>query len=301
MASAGLAAAAGGILAAGAGALAYGMAEAQAFTVRRVEVPVLPAGEAPLRVLHVSDIHLMPYQRRKLAFVAALADLEPHLVVNTGDNISSPESIGLLARAWDDLLRVPGVFVFGSNDYSLPRFRNPLRYLVGPSGNRQAPPASLPVGELRAMLSSHGWVDLNHRRVRLEVDGRVIEARGTDDAHLNRDDYPAVAGPADTAVDLAIAVTHAPYLRLLDAMTADGAQLIFAGHTHGGQVCVPGVGALVTNCDLDTGRVKGLSRHAAAGRSAWLHVSAGIGTSPYAPYRVACRPEATLLTLVARA
>jgi predicted MPP superfamily phosphohydrolase len=73
----------------------------------------------------------------------------------------------------------------------------------------------------------------------------------------------------------------------------------------------------VTNCDLDTRRAKGVSRwwpgagytgHGggavpssdAPEDAAWLHVSAGLGTSPYAPVRFACRPEATLLTLVAR-
>jgi predicted MPP superfamily phosphohydrolase len=57
----------------------------------------------------------------------------------------------------------------------------------------------------------------------------------------------------------------------------------------------------VTNCDLDTRRAKGLARHraAAGGKSSWLHVSAGLGTSPYAPVRFACFPEATLLTLTA--
>lgn len=298
---AGLLRVASGLVAAGAGALAYGMAEATAFTVRRVEVPVLPPGQRPIRVLHLSDIHLMPYQRRKLEFLSTLAGLEPDLVVNTGDNISSPESIDLLAGAWGRLLAVPGVFVFGSNDYALPRFRNPLRYLVGSTARRVPPPDSLPVGELRAMLSSRGWVDLNERRALLEIDGRAVSFRGTDDAHLDRDDYSRVAGPPDADAVLSVGVTHAPYLRLLDAMTADGVDLMFAGHTHGGQVCVPGMGALVTNCDLDTGRAKGLSRHAVGGDRAWLHVSAGIGTSPYAPYRLACRPEATLLTLVARA
>ena len=106
-----------------------------------------------------------------------------------------------------------------------------------------------------------------------------------------------VEGPADASADLNIGVTHAPYLRLLDAMTADGMDLIFAGHTHGGQVCVPGYGALITNCDLDPARVKGLSTHTAGGHTAHLHVSAGVGTSPFAPYRFACRPEVTLLTL----
>jgi predicted MPP superfamily phosphohydrolase len=103
-----------------------------------------------------------------------------------------------------------------------------------------------------------------------------------------------------TQCDVAIGVTHAPYRRVIDAMTYDGHDLIVTGHTHGGQVCVPGHGALVTNCDLDVGRVKGLSTNMAGGRTSWLHVSAGLGTSPYAPIRFACPPEATLLTLTAK-
>ena len=91
---------------------------------------------------------------------------------------------------------------------------------------------------------------------------------------------------------------------MLDQFAADGYDAILAGHTHGGQVCLPGVGALTTNCDLEPARAKGLHRHPADSHdgdpgSAWLHVSAGIGTSPYARIRVACRPEATLLTLTA--
>ncbi len=83
-------------------------------------------------------------------------------------------------------------------------------------------------------------------------------------------------------------------------MVADGFGLVMAGHTHGGQLRVPGVGALVTNCDLPTRQARGLSTWSSGGREAWLHVSAGLGTSPYAPVRFACRPEATLLTLVER-
>ena len=109
-----------------------------------------------------------------------------------------------------------------------------------------------------------------------------------------------MVGPPSDGVDLSLGVTHAPYRRILDAMTADGVELILAGHTHGGQVCVPGHGALTTNCDLPTDRVKGLSEHRLEGHHAWLHVSAGIGTSPFAPYRFACPPEVTVLTLVAR-
>ena len=64
---------------------------------------------------------------------------------------------------------------------------------------------------------------------------------------------------------------------------------------------MPGFGALVTNCDIPRGQVKGVSTWTHDGRTAALEVSAGLGTSIYAPVRFACRPEATLLTLTARA
>lgn len=282
----------------GAACFGWGLIEAAQFTVRRVELPILPAGGRSIRILHLSDIHLATGQRFKRAFMSTMAALEPDLVVNTGDNIAQTEAIFPLLAAWDTLRLVPGVFVFGSNDYFAPQLRNPLLYLARGTSEAKGPSApNLDWERLRDAMTEHGWVDLTHRRAVLEVNGHRLAFRGVDDAHLGRDRYERVQGPADETADLNIGVTHAPYLRLLDAMTSDGMDLIFAGHTHGGQVCVPGYGALVTNCDLDRARVKGLSTHTTAGRTAHLHVSAGVGTSPFAPYRFACRPEVTLLTL----
>ena len=92
-------------------------------------------------------------------------------------------------------------------------------------------------------------------------------------------------------------MTHAPEPRMLDRFAADGYDLVLAGHTHGGQVRIPRVGAVVTNCGLDRSRARGVSRW---GSHTMLNVSAGLGTSPYMPMRFCCRPEATLLTLTAR-
>ncbi len=283
--------------------VAWGVTEAHAFVLRRVTVPVLPPGQRQIRVLHISDIHLVPSQKAKLEWISRLAGLEPDLVVNTGDNLASPEAIDPLIKAWGRLLERPGVFVWGSNDYLQPRFSNPALYLVRSSTGAHESRKEMPWRELRERMVAQGWVDLDHQRATLTVAGRTLDVRGTDDAHLKRDDYSRVAGPASPDADLSIGVTHAPYLRILDAMAHDDLDMIFAGHTHGGQVCLPVKGALVTNCDLDTKRAKGLSTHTvkdASGRehSSWLHVSAGLGTSPFAPYRIACRPEATLLTLV---
>ena len=154
----------------------------------------------------------------------------------------------------------------------------------------------LPWQDLRAAFTERGWLDLTHNRREFEVAGLHIAAAGVDDPHIARDRYDAIAGPASPAADLRLGLTHSPEPRVLDRFAADGYQLVMAGHTHGGQLCLPFYGALVTNSGLDRSRAKGPSQWGANMR---LHVSAGIGTSPYAPVRFCCRPEATLLTLIA--
>ena len=289
--------------AAGAGLTAYAAWEARQYTLRRVEVPLLPAGARPVRVLHLSDIHMTPGQRRKQEWLSGLATLRPDLVVNTGDNLSHVDSVPVVRDSLGPLLDVPGVFVFGSNDYFSPTFRNPLRYLLPDDGQRNTTSARLPWPDLRDAFTASGWVDLTNRREVVKVGELSFGFAGVDDPHLRYDRLAEVAGPADADADARLAIAHAPYVRVLDQFAADGYDAILAGHTHGGQVCLPGVGALTTNCDLEPARAKGLHRHPAASHdgdpgSAWLHVSAGVGTSPYARIRVACRPEATLLTLV---
>jgi predicted MPP superfamily phosphohydrolase len=294
-----------GALAAIAGVGYAALYEVRAFTLRRIEIPVLPPGRRPLRVLHLSDLHMTPDQRTKQRWIRGLAALEPDLVVNTGDNLAHPDSVPVVLEALDGLLDVAGVFVPGSNDYFSPVRKNPARYLLPDDGRRVTWSPRLPWEDLRDSFRDRGWVDLTNRRASMELGGTRLAFAGVDDPHLEYDDLAAVAGPADPAADLRIAVAHAPYLRVLDAFAADGYDAIFAGHTHGGQLCLPGKGALVTNCDLDTHRAKGLHRHPVDSRpgdagSCWLHVSAGLGTSPHAPVRFACRPEASLITLTAR-
>lgn len=300
----------GALAVGGAVGLGWALAEAHAFVLRSVEVPLLPSGARPIRVLHISDLHLTPGQRDKIAWLRGLAATAPDLVVNTGDNLSHPDSLPLLLDALGPLLDVPGVFALGSNDYFKPRRRNPARYLL-PDSRTEAQHAgehTIPGAELRAAYLAHGWSDLANARAVREVAGQRVSFVGAADAHMNLDAVPP-AGPDDrdetAAAVVHLGVTHAPYLRVLQAFRTDGCDMVFAGHTHGGQLCLPVVGALTTNCDLDTSRAKGLhgwpgARPTRDPNSMWLHVSAGLGTDPYTPIRFFCRPEATLLTLVPR-
>jgi predicted MPP superfamily phosphohydrolase len=284
------------------------------FALRSYDVPVLPADASALRILHISDAHLTPGRHRLMSWIRSLDALEPDVVVNTGDSISHPEAVQPFLEALGPLLDRPGVFVYGSNDLYSPVPKNPARYLWRTSAlehQRGAP--DLPWAELGAGMEAAGWVNANNRRGRIKAADLDIEVAGVHDSHIDFDRYEEIAGPADPAADLRLGVLHSPEPAIMDSFVADGYDLLLAGHTHGGQVCLPGFGTLVTNCGIDRRRAHGLHRHPAdvtvaggsgaaddAERQAWLHVSGGLGTSPYAPFRLCCRPEATLLTLVPR-
>ena len=290
-----------GLIAAGAGTAAIGGAvyatvlERHWFALRRFTVPVLNPGAAPLRVLHLSDLHLLPGQRRKVAWVSGLARLKPDLVVNTGDTLSHRASVPVAMRAFGELLAQPGAFVFGNNDYYTPQWKSPTRYFTRRRKLPRTPP--LPWRDLRAAQAERGWVDLDNRKEVLTIRGQRVALAGVDDPHLHKDRYDDIAGPAEPDAVVRIGLAHVPEPRVLDDFAADGYDLVLAGHTHGGQVRLPGIGALVSNCGIDLSRARGVSRW---GAHMWLHVSAGLGNSPYMPVRFCCRPEAILLTLVPR-
>ena len=295
----------------GAAAFAWGaLVERNRFTIRHESVPVLDPSARPLTVLHISDLHMAPWQERKQEWVRSLALLEPDLIINTGDNLGHPDGIEGLERALQVFAGIPGVFVHGSNDYFGPQHKNPFSYFGGPS-RRPERAVTLDTARMeRYFEDTLGWLSLNNTSRAIEIRGSRLEFFGTADAHRGWDRLDALPGAIEDMREnvgwqddrtgpeaVAIGVTHAPYRRVLDSFVNHGAELIFAGHTHGGQVRVPGLPALVTNCDIPREQAQGLSLWHHARRTAFLEVSAGIGTSIYAPVRFACAPEAVVVTL----
>ena len=138
-----------GLAALGAACFAYGaLYEVDAFTLRRVAIPILPKGALPIRILQISDLHLTPRNRARQRWVSLLAGLEPDLVINTGDNIAHLDAVPTVLGALGRLLEKPGVFVWGSNDYYAPTFKNPVRYVLEPSRVGSARLEELPWREL---------------------------------------------------------------------------------------------------------------------------------------------------------
>ncbi|GEM_PF-17908 len=321
----------------GAAVVAWGQLERHFPVVRHVDVPVQGSpGMSGIRILQISDLHLYPGQEFLVDFLARVARTEDvDMVVSTGDNLGSADGLDLVRAAYAPFLHLPGAFVLGSNDYYSPRFKNWTAYLRrdprladdsfdlkrGPKGAgayeddaTRAPRdrdqhlrPDLPWHEIVSDFTDAGWVDLSNRAATLDIpvrgedvtptEAQRVSLIGVDDPHLDRDRIPDPDVSWGDPRALRLAVTHAPYLRVVDGFTREEPDLVLAGHTHGGQLGLPFYGALVTNCDLPRGFAKGLHTWRTGRTSTQLHVSAGLGTSPFVPLRIATRPEVSVLHL----
>ncbi len=264
---------------------------------RLIEKSVEIGVKSPFTILHISDLHFAPGQNKKASYLEKLAELRPDLVINTGDNLGHAQAINPALRALAPLMDLPGVFVNGSNDYRTPMPRNPLNYLKGPSKPRRT--ANLDTNRFTRELETAGWLNLNNQAGSMNIKGTKLGFLGLDDPHENLDNLPGLTQQRRSveSAEVLFGVAHAPYLRVIESFTKLDASLIFAGHTHGGQIRLPGQRALVTNCDLPTQYASGLSAWEFGYKQSMLHVSQGLGCSIYAPVRLFCPPSATLLSI----
>lgn len=258
---------------------------------------VLAPGSAPLTVLHLADTHLTPPDPRLAAHVAEMArTVDADLVVAAGDLLGAvgaeDATVELLAPLTAD--GTPGLVVLGSNDLWGPTAKSPLSYFTDPTARLHG--ERLDTDRFVAGLEATGWTVLRNTWTMLEADGRTIAVSGLDDPHVAGSALPAAElVTPDRPADVHLGLVHAPYRAALDMLCGVGADVLLAGHTHGGQVRLPLVGALTANCDLPLDQARGASRW----QGRWLHVTPGLGQSCHAPYRFCCRPETSVLHLTA--
>ena len=257
------------------------------YRLRRYRLPILPANvPEALTILHLSDLHFVRNDPRKARFLASLPPAD--VTVVTGDFLAEPEAIDTVVEGVRPVRgRLASWFVLGSNDYFAPRPLNSFAYFRKTRRRRWARPGR--VRELIGKLTAEGWIDLTNDRRTVELAGLPIELLGLDDAHLRWQDFRTARRREPER--FGIAVMHSP--DSAPEAAALGYELMVAGHTHGGQVRLPLVGAIVTNCSMPRRLASGLIRMG----SSTLHTSPGLGTSKYAPFRFWCRPEATILEL----
>jgi predicted MPP superfamily phosphohydrolase len=278
------------LVAAGIACVAYGVAiERRWYRLVRYRLDILPAeAERPVSLLHLSDLHVVRGADGLKRFVSSMPRADVTAV--TGDILGEPEAVEEAA----ELLRgargsIASYFVLGSNDYYAPKPLNPFRYFVA-SDRRRRTATRGRAAELVKRLEDDGWVHLRNVRTTAELEGLPVEVMGLDDPHIDRQDLRV--GPREHADRFGLGVVHSP--DPMPELAALGWDLVVYGHTHGGQVRLPILGALVTNSYVPRRLASGLIRLG----DSFAHISPGLGTSKYAPFRFLCRPEAALLELV---
>ncbi len=155
------------------------MSETTRFGVREETLPLLAPGAAPIRILHLSDIHMVPNQELKRRWLHSLADLNPDLVINTGDNLGHTEGLDSLLDALGPLMAFPGAFVPGSNCYFAPRPKNPLRYLhKRTDAPRNSPKFQLPWQAMHSAFGAAGWVNMTNRSHSMAIERNAAGFHG---------------------------------------------------------------------------------------------------------------------------
>ena len=278
-----------GALVASAALGAYALIEPYLFRLNRLEAKVDPRSPS-LDVLHLSDMHMRAGSRRLQKWLGELPDrlgTTPDLTLATGDLIEDDSGIDFIVEALGRLRgRLSSFYVFGSHDYYQSKFQAYTKYLTG---KRQVDAPRASTDRLIAGLDGVGWKSVINGTETVETDGGRVRITGVDDPYIGRHRTGHIAREPDDV--LAIGLMHAP--DVVSDYALAGYDLVLGGHTHAGQVRIPGVGAIVTNCTLPAALAGGLVRVG----SAWLHMSPGLASGRFAPIRFNCRPEATLLQL----
>jgi predicted MPP superfamily phosphohydrolase len=132
--------------------------------------------------------------------------------------------------------------VNGSNDYHAPEIRNPAAYLNKPSTPSHK--ELIDSAKLTDAFENAGWKNLNNASASLLIGGTRIGFLGLDDPHDKLAKFETLGKQRSELgqADLVLGVAHAPYLKVIDEFGGHGAELVFAGHTHGGHLGLVSLG-----------------------------------------------------------
>lgn len=277
--------------------------EAQWLQLRRitVTVPGLIDSLRGIRILHISDLHagtFGPGGRAIDKSLAAARRLDPDLVIFTGDMADKKKELAPLIGPLAEIGARHGKFaVLGNHDHGLRKtvLQDLAHKLLGrePPCRRVSPGSDEAVATItkyRTLLAQAGIELLENECRRVDFGSASIQVCGIDDFQYGLSDLGAAAVQFDMEADLRILLTHSP--DAAGSLAGDEYQLILAGHTHGGQICIPRPGGKILLSSSGSDYSDGIYR---AG-GATMHVSRGVGTT-LMPFRLLSRPEITMLEL----
>lgn len=242
----------------------------------------------PIRILHLSDIHFSSPSPKLSLFFEELAAIPLDAVFITGDIIDSMKGIAYCKETLSRLKPAIGIFaVYGNHDYYDYHF---TELLLHNFPGQRMPRNHQHVHVLDAALKEIGVHVLKNQSAEIFWHGTSLLVHGLDDPTSRRANLRKTMQRFDPA-KANVLLTHT-----IDAFLEIGRNeidLSFSGHSHGGQICLPFWGPILTHTIMGRAFAGGFFQH----KGAWCSVSRGIGTSRFLPMRLMCRPEAIVVTV----
>lgn len=258
------------------------------FRHRTIRVPC-PALARPLRILHLSDSHLMRHDKAKMRFIKRMTALEHDFVFFTGDVTETPDAELLVPELLSRQPTYGAYVVFGNHDH----LRMPKRWMLQEMltqtfyGNGTQ---SDPLAMKERFEAGGQWQVLINEARSHDVDGKRVVVVGVDDPFTGAGDLQ-IAMHGVKQADVLIGLVHVP--TDLASFAQRGFHLVLSGHTHGGQIRIPFYGAMVTQCDLPRAHAAGLHKV----ERTFVHVSQGLGAGKLIRLRFNCPPTAYTIVL----
>ncbi|RJP31004.1 MAG: hypothetical protein C4527_08690 [Candidatus Omnitrophota bacterium] len=238
----------------------------------------------PLTILHLSDFHFYHGRTARVRFLHSLAAEPVDFIFITGDLIDDDSGIDLCLQALRPLQARYGIYcVFGNHDYVHIGFRDLFHRTGAPPRRRYH---FNDVNRLMDALRDMGITVLQNERTEVNVEGTVFTIAGIDDPYLYRDDIAKTFDGYEKENPCFVLV-HTPdrYAEI----SAYHPVMVFSGHTHGGQVCLPFVGPIVTRTTAPRQFTSGLVRM----NGSVFHTTRGVGSGRLTRPRLFCPPEVT--------
>jgi predicted MPP superfamily phosphohydrolase len=267
-------------------------------TLRVITSSVVPAANADsastaaapvtrhLRILHLSDLHLHANDQEKVKFIRDITNDAYDLVLLSGDVFEFLDGLKFGPQLLSRKPRLGAFAVLGNHDYyDYSIFNKTFGRLLR---SRRHPRKRNDVNPHIISLEAGGFEVLVNEGIYLKDENLFlvgIDYPGIDEAKLDEIVERAPEGA------LKLSLFHLPCQ--LEQMVRAGIHLGFGGHTHGGQVRLPGVGALITDSELPRHEASGIVRRG----DSVFHVSRGLGADPRSNFRLFCPPAATVIEL----
>jgi predicted MPP superfamily phosphohydrolase len=266
-------------------------------------------------ILHLSDFHLRKDRKgeKLFEFVHSLSNYNPDFIFITGDLVEKDIYFDYLAEMLEGLNAKSGKYaVFGVHDYYN---KTPKEFIKNMIKRIKEYQRENDVSGLINKLGGIGIKVLRNERVshflsrdfsinisgledsaigKTDIAKTMLEKGNSKKELINKDLFVLDGRNLHNLNDskkIEICLTHTPDMDLFGRLADNGVDIIFAGHTHGGQVRLPGIGAIISGCDISAKYASGLFYF----KKFVLYVSRGLGEGRYSPFRFYCPPEATII------